>query len=76
MSQDQTLHYSDIPYDSALIELINSHSFMKKEIIIAYELGRRKGLIDSIQDYVTVSCKGGNHSGCYNRHGRCNCKCH
>lgn len=72
----ESKHYSDIPYDSALIELINDNSYAKHQIIIAYELGRRKGLLDSKENYITVSCKENNHSVCYNRHGRCNCKCH
>lgn len=38
--------YIDIPYDSALQELLNDTHFEKSKIIIAYELGRRRGLLE------------------------------
>ena len=38
--------YSDIPYDSALQELINETHLDRWKIIVAYELGRRRGLLE------------------------------
>lgn len=38
--------YKDIPYDSAFQELLNETHFDKSKLIIAYELGRRRGLLE------------------------------
>lgn len=40
-------HLSDIPYDSALVELLKHATLSrnKTDLIIAYELGRRKALM-------------------------------
>jgi len=40
----------DIPYDSAFQELINDTLFEKSKLIIAYELGRRRGLLEKNGD--------------------------
>lgn len=38
--------YFDIPYDSAFQELLDDTHFEKSKLIIAYELGRRRGLLE------------------------------
>lgn len=40
-------HLADIPYDSALVELLKHASLSRDrtDLIIAYELGRRKALM-------------------------------
>jgi len=40
--------YTDIPYDSAFQEMLNEFPFDKWKLIVAYELGRRRGLLEKM----------------------------
>jgi len=38
--------YTDIPYDSAFQEMLNESHLDSWKLIVAYELGRRRGLLE------------------------------